>query len=107
MQKAPHKPEKNSQNVQFPSKMKQKASTKEILVLISENQQKQAETLVELKVGLGKLEQKVDDYICNHDKVESERETHQQQNRGDLRWIIGTFIGIILAIISFAWGALR
>jgi hypothetical protein len=107
MQKTPQKPEKSSQNVKIPYKLAKKGSTKEILVIISENQRKQAETLVELKVGLGKLEQKVDDYILNHDKVESERENHQQQNRGDLKWIIGTFIGVILAIIGFAWGALH
>ncbi|MFA5307475.1 MAG: hypothetical protein WC365_08560, partial [Candidatus Babeliales bacterium] len=90
MQKAPQKPEKSSQNVKIPDKLAKKGSTKEILVLISENQQKQAETLGKLEVTVGKLEQRVDDYICNHDRAESKKETSEQHSQSNVKWIIGT-----------------
>lgn len=107
MQKTPQKPEKSSQNVKIPDKLAKKGSTKEILVIISENQRKQAETLVELKVGLGKLEQKVDDYICNHDRAESKKETHEQHSQSNVKWIIGTVIGLVFSLASFLWGVLH
>lgn len=107
MQKAPQKPEKSSQNVKIPDKLAKKGSTKEILVIISENQQKQAETLVELKVGLGKLEQKVDDYILNHDRAESKKETSEQHTQSNVKWIITTVIGLALGLAGFLWGVLH
>ncbi|MFA5307679.1 MAG: hypothetical protein WC365_09580 [Candidatus Babeliales bacterium] len=107
MQKAPQKPEKSSQNVKVPDKLAKKGSTKEILVLISEDQRKHAETLGKLEVTVAKLEQEFKDYKEHHKSNEVKEESTKQQSQSNLKWIVGLIVSSSLAVAGLMWGMLH
>ena len=103
-------PKKREELMQNPSKQQNtalkvnKASTKETLVMIYQQQQRHSEAIGELKVGFGKLEQKLDDYITNKEKDEYRDDKRTDRSHSNIKWIVGFIISTVLGVAGFLWG---
>jgi hypothetical protein len=103
-------PKKREELMQNPSNQQNtalkvnKASTKETLVMIYQQQQRHSEAIGELKVNFGKLEQKIEDYIADKKEDECRDDKRREQNHSNIKWIVGFIISTVLGVASFLWG---
>ena len=113
MQNSVKNPKKPRNTPKIPDGMKKNASSREMIHIILEKQNQQAVDITDIKVGMGKIEQRLSDYIDTHEKLnkqqetaEAKTETTKEAYKRDWRLVLGIVVSIGLVIVKFVWDAL-
>ena len=110
MKKMTEKPKKLCRNPIIPQVGKEtskKATNREVLEIIVANQQAQGGQLGDLTYKVAKLEQRVDDYICNHEKQENREDKHNDKTQNNAKWVAAFIVSTVLGVAGFLWGVLH
>ena len=101
------KPKKLCRNPIIPQVGKEtskKATNREVLDIIVINQRTQGNQLGDLNCRVGKLEQKVDDYIINREKQEIREDKQDDKTQSNAKWVAAFIVSTVLGVAGFLWG---